>query len=119
MDSNFAGPANKTLLSKPVLLLLGGLMSGASNVVTMSSKGQVVVPRAIRDAVQADAGTEFIVYGKGDTIVLKKIRLPKFSQKELEQLVERAEEKLQAAGFVTEDDVRDLVQEAVQKTRHR
>jgi len=94
-------------------------MSGASNVVTMSSKGQVVVPRAVRDAVHADAGTEFIVYGKGDTIVLKKIQLPKFSQKELDQLVTQAEETLQAAGFATEDDVRQLVKDAVQKTRQR
>ncbi|MBI2445706.1 hypothetical protein HYV43_04930 [Candidatus Micrarchaeota archaeon] len=92
-------------------------MSGTANVVTMSSKGQVVVPRAVREAVEAHAGTEFIVYGRGDTIVLKKIQLPKFSQNELEKLVEQGERKLRAAGFVNEDDLHRLVQEAIEKTR--
>ena len=58
-------------------------MVGTSDVVIMSSKGQVVVPRAVREAVHADVGTEFIVYGSGDTIVFKKIRIPKFSAKQL------------------------------------
>lgn len=92
-------------------------MAGAANVVIMSSKGQVVVPRAVRDAVEAHAGTEFIVYGTGDTIVFKKIQLPKFSQKELDQLVEQGQRKLREAGFQSEESVHQLVKEAVEKAR--
>ena len=92
-------------------------MAGKSDVVVMSSKGQVVVPRAVRAAVAAEAGTEFVVYGSGDTIVFKKIALPRFSQKELEKLVAQSERKLKQAGFVTEDDRRSLVQEVVEQTR--
>lgn len=94
-------------------------MVGTADVVIMSSKGQVVVPRAVRDAVDADAGTEFIVYGCGDTIVFKKILLPKFSQKELEQLVVQGEKKLKEAGFVSGESLRGLIQDAVEKTRRR
>ncbi len=94
-------------------------MVGTADVVIMSSKGQVVVPRAVREAVDADAGTEFIVYGSGDTIVFKKIIVPNFSPKELEQLVVQSEKKLKDAGFVTEDSLHDLVKDAVGKTRHR
>jgi len=90
---------------------------GKADVVTMSSKGQIVVPSAVRIAVAAEAGTEFVVYGSGDTIVFKKIALPKFSQKDLEKLVIQSERKLKQAGFVSEDDRRSLVQEAVEQTR--
>ncbi len=92
-------------------------MAGTSDVVTMSSKGQVVVPRAVREAVDADAGTEFIVYGSGDTIVFKKIIIPKFSAKQLEQLVTQAEKKLVDAGFLDEASRHALVKEAVERTR--
>ena len=92
-------------------------MAGKTDVVIMSSKGQVVVPSAVRDAVAAQAGTEFVVYGSGDTIVFKKIALPKFSQKELEKLVAQSERKLKRAGFVTEDECRSLVREAIEQTR--
>lgn len=94
-------------------------MSGSSDVVVMSSKGQVVVPRDIRDAVSAQAGTEFVVYGSGDTIVFKKITITKFSVKELEALVASSERKLKQAGFVDEEDVQQLVAEAVANARKR
>lgn len=92
-------------------------MKGKADVVVMSSKGQVVVPRAVRDAVDAEAGTEFVVYGSGNVIVFKKIELPKFSQKELETLVAQSERKLRQAGFVSEESVRELVEEAIGQTR--
>lgn len=94
-------------------------MAGKADVVIMSSKGQVVVPSAVRAAVAAEAGTEFVVYGSGNTIVFKKIALPKFSQKELEKVVAQSERKLKQAGFLTEDSLRSLVQEAVEHTRQR
>ena len=92
-------------------------MKEKSDIVVMSSKGQVVVPRAVRDAVDAVPGTEFVVFGSGDTILLKKIALPAFSQKELEKMVAESERKLRAAGFVDEQSVRSLVEEAVSNTR--
>ncbi len=94
-------------------------MVGTSDVVIMSSKGQVVVPRAIRKAVDADAGSEFIVYGSGDTIVFKKIIIPKFSAKQLEHMVAGAEKRLKDAGFLDEQSRSALVKEAVEKTRQK
>ena len=93
------------------------MTKGKAQVVVMSSKGQVVVPRSIRETVDAEAGTEFVVYGKGDTIVLKKILAPAFSQKELEKLVEESQRKLRQAGFATEKEVLKLVEEAVTEAR--
>ena len=43
---------------------------------TTSPKGQVVIPQEIRKEMGIESGTKFAVYGKGDTIVFKKIELP-------------------------------------------
>jgi AbrB family looped-hinge helix DNA binding protein len=47
----------------------------------MSSKGQIVIPQGIRDALSAIEGTLFAVVHSGEAIVLKKISTP--SQEEL------------------------------------
>lgn len=94
-------------------------MTGKSGIVVMSSKGQVVVPREIRKAIDAEAGTEFIVYGSGNTIVFRKIRLPTFQVKELEKIVAKNEKKLKQAGYMDEESVKKLVEEIVAETRKR
>ena len=45
-------------------------------IVTMSSKGQIVVPKDIRKNLGFEKGANFAIYGRGDTLVLKKIETP-------------------------------------------
>lgn len=45
-------------------------------IITMSSKGQIVVPKDLREALNIGAGTHFAIMGKDDTLVLKKINVP-------------------------------------------
>ncbi|HLD75757.1 MAG TPA: hypothetical protein VI874_01955 [Candidatus Norongarragalinales archaeon] len=92
-------------------------MKNKLDVVVMSSKGQVVVPKAVRDAVDADVGSEFLVFGCENTIIFKKIVVTKFSKKDLEALVASSEKKLKKAGFASEDDVQALVTEAIADVR--
>jgi antitoxin PrlF len=47
-----------------------------SEIVTMSSKGQIVIPKSLRDHLDLDSGTSFVVFGKEDTLVLKKVNVP-------------------------------------------
>jgi AbrB family looped-hinge helix DNA binding protein len=42
----------------------------------LSSKGQVVIPEIIRESLHMEAGTQFVVIGLDDTIVLKRITPP-------------------------------------------
>jgi AbrB family looped-hinge helix DNA binding protein len=42
----------------------------------MSSRGQIVIPGEIRDALHLKAGTRFVVLGEGDVVVLKTFPLP-------------------------------------------
>lgn len=45
-------------------------------VTTTSPKGQVVIPQEIREGMRIEAGTKFAVYGRGDTIIFKRVELP-------------------------------------------
>jgi antitoxin PrlF len=47
-----------------------------SEIVTMSSKGQIVIPKSLRDHLDLDTGTSFAVFGENDTLVLKKVKVP-------------------------------------------
>jgi len=51
----------------------------------ISKRGQVVVPKSVRENLRLVEGDSLLVYGKGDTIILKKLELP--SVKEFERLV--------------------------------
>ena len=42
----------------------------------MSSKGQIVVPKDLRKEFGFDTGTNFAIFGKDDTIILKKVNVP-------------------------------------------
>jgi len=42
--------------------------------VALSSKGQFVLPKAIRDRHHWDVGTEFMVIDRGDAVLLKPVK---------------------------------------------
>ena len=46
----------------------------------LSSKGQVVIPRQVRDALGLKEGETFAVIGKEDTVILKKVNIPSSKQ---------------------------------------
>ena len=47
-----------------------------AEIVTMSSKGQIVVPKDLRKEFGFDTGTNFAIFGKDNTIILKKVNVP-------------------------------------------
>nr|MBI4156551.1 AbrB/MazE/SpoVT family DNA-binding domain-containing protein [Candidatus Woesearchaeota archaeon] len=51
-----------------------------AEIITMSSKGQIVVPKGLREELRIDSGTNFVIVGKGDTLILKKIEVPKVDE---------------------------------------
>ncbi len=45
-------------------------------ITTLSSKGQIVIPKTIRDLLGLKTGEVFALFGENDTIILKKLSIP-------------------------------------------
>lgn len=67
----------------------------------MSSKGQVVIPEEIRDRLGLSAGSQFVVIGERDVVILKTLSTP--SMKEFDALVNRARRQARKAGMKRSD----------------
>ena len=67
----------------------------------LSSKGQVVIPEAIRKRMGFRPGTQFVVLGEDDTVVLKPISAP--SMREFDEIVTYASRAAREAGLRRSD----------------
>lgn len=67
----------------------------------LSSKGQIVIPEAIRRRLGLDPGSEFVVLGDGDTIVLQRVRPP--AMRDFDTIVARARQAARRAGMRRSD----------------
>ena len=79
--------------------------------VRMSSKGQIVIPQAMREELHADEGTLFMAMRNGDTIILKKIETPSKEEliKRLHSMAKEGRARLEARG-VKEEDIPGIVE---------
>ncbi len=78
----------------------------------LSSKGQVVIPEEIRRRLGLKVGTQFVVVGDGDVVILKSIAPP--TMREFDELLRSARGAARKAGIKPAD-----VQRAVAKARSR
>ena len=76
-------------------------MSKEVQLTTASEKGQVVIPQEIREEMGIKSGTKFAVYGKGDTIVFKRLELP--TTKDFEKLAKFGRSFAQKRGIKEKD----------------
>lgn len=67
----------------------------------LSSRGQIVIPEAIRLRLGLEPGTEFLVLGEDGTVVLKVIEAP--SMQEFDEVVAKAREGARRAGLRRSD----------------
>ena len=72
-----------------------------SDITAVSSKGQVVLPKAMRDFMKIEAGTKLMVISDGVSIILKPIPKPELS--EFQSLMEAAENWANEVGMKEED----------------
>ncbi len=86
-------------------------------ITTVSPKGQVVIPQAIRKRLNLAPRSKLLVYGEGDTLIMKKIPIPdvRGEWEEIKRLMEAREAR---TGPVTEEDVRKEL-DAHRKSRRR
>ena len=85
-----------------------------ANVATtkMSSKGQIVIPEEIRKRLGLQPGSQFVVIGEEDTVILKMITAPDMNQ--FDELIGRARAQARKAGLKKSD-----ISSAIEKIRSR
>lgn len=76
----------------------------------MSSKGQVVIPEAVRNRLGLKTGAQFVVMGDRDVVILKTIAAP--ARSEFAAIAAKARRQAREAGLQVSDVTR-----AVQKVR--
>lgn len=67
-------------------------MADDAGITMMGEKGQVVIPKTLRDELRLPPKTRFLVYGEGDVIVLQRLVLPDM-QKEWSRIFSAADRK--------------------------
>lgn len=77
-----------------------------TQVLTVSSKGQISLPIAIRKSLSIDTGDKLVAYTSGDVIMLKVLKLP--TAEEFEASMDRAQEWASSVGYA-EEDVNDII----------
>lgn len=82
-------------------------------ITTMTTKGQIVIPQGVREALGIATGAKFAVVGEGDTIILKRLEMP--SSGALRALLAKTRTTARKAGLKKSDLAKSL--KAVRKNR--
>jgi len=78
------------------------------SITKISSKGQIVIPRDIREKLKVKEGNLFVITDKGNSIFLEKIELPKI--KTWKEATKPFREAAKKSRF-TEEDLGRLIKE--------
>ena len=80
-----------------------------TQILTVSSKGQISLPVNIRKLLSIDTGDKLIAYISGDVIMLKPLKLP--TAEEFEASLDEAQKWAASVGY-EESDVDDIIKSA-------
>jgi len=72
----------------------------------VESKGQIVIPKALRELLDIKEGEVFALFGEDDTIILKRVDLP--TGEELEALLKLGAEHARRKGIKRKDVLRAI-----------
>ncbi len=85
-----------------------------TQILTVSSKGQISLPVSIRKLLSIDTGDKLVAYTSGDVIMLKTLKLP--SAEEFEVSLDESQKWARSVGY-HENDVDDIVKSVREKKR--
>ena len=78
-----------------------------------SASGQVVIPKAIRNEMNITKDDRFLVFGKDDTIVFKRIEKPAI-ERSFDELVKPLRKAVKTEKF-TREELRGIIKEIRKK----
>lgn len=83
----------------------------------VSSRGQVVIPELIREKLGLRDGNRLLVFGEGDTIILKKIGFD--SARDFMENLASVRKKIRHRGITRKDVSREIVAVRAERTRRK
>ena len=86
----------------------------AVDVLTVSTKGQIVLPAPIRKALSIKSGDRLAAYAIGDTVMLKPVKVP--TEDDFKSWLDEAQVWAEGAGL-TPDDVGSAIAEVRAEAR--
>ena len=84
----------------------------STQIVTVSSKGQISLPVSMRRSLSINAGDKLAAYTSGDVIMLKVLKLP--TAEEFEASLDEAQQWAASVGY-EESDVENIVKSVRRK----
>ncbi len=81
-------------------------------VTKLGERGQIVIPQVFREHLKLHKGEKFIIVGRGDSLILKRMKAP--TKEEFEKLLKESHEHAKKHNL-TEKDMWD----AIKKTRRK
>lgn len=69
----------------------------------LSSKGQIIVPKGIRDSLNMKTGEIFVIFADRDTIILKRVQRP--SDTDLKEMFARSQRLARQRGLNRADSL--------------
>ena len=75
----------------------------------ISEKGQVVIPSSLRNQMKIKKSDQFLVFGEGNTIILKKIEKPAV-KKTFDEVAKPLRQAAKKSGF-SREDLRKLIED--------
>lgn len=85
------------------------------DVTVLSSKGQVVIPLAIRKKLGIRPKTKLLVYGHRDAVVMRKLEMPDVA-KELKGIYKRVDARIAKYGELTNEEIEAIIKKHRVKT---
>jgi len=77
-------------------------MNETIDMVTISSKGQIVIPKKIMQLLGLREQDKLLVFSKGENILLKRVK-PEIFEKSIRDILMPLREKAEARGLTEED----------------
>lgn len=89
-------------------------MNVAIDMVTISSKGQIVIPKKIMKILGLKEQDKLLVFSKGENILLKKVK-PEIYEKSLKDILMPLREKAETKGLSEADVEKEIKAHRVQQ----
>ncbi len=89
-------------------------MNATIDMVTISSKGQIVIPKKIMKLLGLKEQDKMLVFSKGENILFKKVK-PEIYEKSIRDILMPLREKAETRGLTEEDVEKEVRAHRVQK----